>query len=120
MWKIFYPVAFFVSIFLPQGLFCQGMVLPPTYKQHKEPAFEKIYVKSWQLITMPDGLYYYDDEGGSCKIKTVLADYDGMYILVVRKQCPLCGRCSSGFETDSDEWDCPIPKPKIHPRVWVD
>jgi hypothetical protein len=95
----------------------QGMVLPPIYKQCPEPAFEKIYIESCQLVMMPDGLYYFDDEGGSTRVKTVLSDYDGMYILKVKHQCPLCGRC---FESSlrEEEFGCPIFQRQVHPRIW--
>lgn len=87
------------------------------YKQQCEPAFEKIYVKQCQLCTFYDGTYYFDEEGNSTKVKAVLHDYDGMYIILVKHQCPLCGRCWEGDEPD-DEHGCPIFQREVLPSLW--
>lgn len=105
-------------ILLPQLTFCQGLRFSSDHKQDKEPAFEKIYVKSSDLVTLPDGTYYYDETGKPIKIRALLHDVDGMYIILVTHQCPLCGKCYSK-EMD-EEYDCPIYKLRISPRVWTD
>lgn len=99
------------------SLFAQGMSFPSDHKHPIEPAFEKIYVQGCQLVTMPDGLYYFDDNGGSTKVKTVLFDEDGMYVIVINYQCPLCGRTYANKVPD-DEYGCPIFMRQVHPKVW--
>src|SRR5215472_9174852 len=85
----------------------QGLSFPATHKNPIEPAFEKIYVNSSQIVTMPDGKYYFDDNGKSTKAKAVLCDEDGMYVILINYQCPLCGRTYANSVPD-DEYGCPI------------
>lgn len=79
--------------------------------------FEKIYISCNQLINMPDGLYYYDQYGHQTKVKTVLGDEDGMYILVVNYECPLCGRKHSN-STPDEGYGCPIFMKEVLPKLW--
>jgi len=56
------------------------------------PAFEKVYVRKDQVIDGPFGQTFYADECGNIhKVDTVLADYDGLYVIKVVKPCSLCG-----------------------------
>lgn len=82
-----------------------------------EPPFEKFYVSPRQLVTFHDGIYYFDDNGYYTKVKTVLADCNGTYILIVNYQCPVCGRCWADNKPD-DGYDCPIFQRKVAPGIW--
>ncbi len=99
--------------------FCQGLTFPPDHKTPREPAFEKIYVTHDQLVTFADGVYYYAPDGTSCKAHTVSFEEDGMFIITIKHQCPLCGRCWSETTPD-EEWGCPIFKRRVHPKIWAD
>lgn len=81
------------------------------------PPFEKIYVTQNQLVTFPDGTYYYDEMGNSTKVKTILCDSRGMYILIVRYQCPSCGRCWEKNKPD-EGYECPIFHRQYGPWIW--
>lgn len=99
------------------GLEAQGLVLPPTYKGETEAAFEKIYIDRSQLVHMPDGVYYYDDNGQEIKVKTLLCDKQGLYILRVCYQCQLCGRTYID-RMPEDEEGCPIYERELMPGIW--
>jgi|GEM_PF-5891955 len=87
------------------------------YKGAREPAFEKIYVKQCDLCTFCDGTYYYDEAGEPHKVGTVLHDDQGMYVLLIKYQCPLCG-LSWDDKTPDDEHGCPILKRRYHKYIW--
>jgi hypothetical protein len=102
-----------------QGLYCQGLTFSSDHKGPIEPAFEKIYVSHDQLVTFADGVYYFAPDGTSVKARTVSFDEDGMFIITINHQCPLCGRCWSETTPD-EEYDCPIFKRRVHPKIWAD
>lgn len=83
----------------------------------KEPPFEKIYIDKSQLVTFYDGTYYFDDMGNSMKVKTISSDCNGMYLLVIRYQCPSCGRCWENHQAD-EGYDCPLFKREVMPGRW--
>lgn len=114
--------AFFLIFFIllathPFSGYAQSMSFNDEYKHQDEPAFEKIYVTPDQLCTFSDGVYYFDDEGNSSKVRATLHDLDGLYVLIVKHQCPLCGKAWSTAEPD-DGYGCPIYQRRFHPRIW--
>lgn len=98
-------------------LFSQGISYTRQDQFPVEPAFEKIYVHPHQLVNMPDGLYYYDDYGCSTKVKTVLGDENGTYLVMVKYQCPICGRTHANATPD-EGYGCPIFMKQVLPAIW--
>jgi hypothetical protein len=87
------------------------------HRPNSEPPFEKIYVQPYQLVSMPDGLYYYEDSKCPLKVNAVLQDEEGMYIIMVKYQCPLCGRSYRNKYPD-DEHACPLFMKAVMPNIW--
>ena len=110
---------FLFILFVPETTFGQGQNYSSDHKGPFEPPFEKIYVDPSQVVTMPDGVYYCDEEKGLLKARCVLSDYDGMYVIRITHQCPCCGRCYEGKFLD-EEYGCPLFQRHVHPRVWRD
>lgn len=81
------------------------------------PAFEKVYVCRDQLISMQDGMYFKGKCGHLEKIRTLLEDCDGLYVLMIQAQCPLCGACYYGKEPP-DGMGCPLYELEVRPYVW--
>lgn len=81
-------------------------------------AFEKIYVKSTAVLSMPDGTYIKHDDGELEKVRVVSRDCGGCYILRIRTVCQQCGRvytnneCPEGFNCFSHEIE-------IMPSIWI-
>jgi hypothetical protein len=111
----------FLSLFLLLPLLssAQGLNFPSHYKGPTETPFEKIYVERSQIVTLPDGIYYADEEGNLIKAQCLRADCDGSYVIVIKRQCQLCGRCYEGKFLD-EEYGCPIFQRKVSSRLWVD
>ncbi len=108
---------FFLLMVLPTMGFSQACKLSGRCQRPIEPAFEKLYVCQSQLVYLPDGLYYCNQEGKLNKVRTLLHDCDGMYIIIIRHQCPLCGR-SWEFPPDENEFGCPIYQKEVLPDIW--
>jgi hypothetical protein len=106
-----------IGIFFPGYIFSQGVSYSSNHKYPVEPAFEKVYVCAHQLVNMPDGLYYYDENGCSTKVKTVLGDENGTYLVLVNYQCSLCGRTHAS-KTPDEDFGCPLFMKQIHPKIW--
>lgn len=104
---------------LPGWSFGQGQNFSSDYKGEREPPFEKIYVQPWQIVTMPDGIYFCDEEGNRLKVDRLSADVDGMYVIRITHQCPCCGRCFEGKYLD-EEYGCPLFQRKVSSRLWID
>jgi len=104
-------------LLLPGLLAAQGMTYNDEHKQFREPPFEKIYVRSDQICTFPEGVYYFDDYGNSTKVKGICADYDGLYVILVKYECPLCGRAWDESEPDYD-FCCPIFHKRYNNNIW--
>ena len=101
------------------GGFCQGLSFSAEHKDPIEPAFQKIHVQPNELVSTPDGTYYIDENCQMTKVKTILGDEDGLYVILIRYQCPLCGRTYSEKEPD-DEYGCPIFKRRVNSKIWLD
>jgi hypothetical protein len=83
-----------------------------------EPPFEKVYIKSNQLLTTPEGIYYVNDQNQRRKVKTLLHDTEGLYVIFFTYECPLCGRRYEN-EIPDDEHGCPILMRQVHPKIWA-
>ncbi len=112
-------IAFILSLLIPAFSFAQGQTFSSDHKGPFEPPFEKIYVERSQIVTMPDGVYYSDDEGNLNKARAVSADCDGLYVIRIAHQCPCCGRCYEGKFLD-EEYGCPHFQRKVSSRLWCD
>lgn len=99
------------------GMVAQAVTLPPYHKSPVAPAFEKIYIDPLNLIYMPNGLYYCEEDGILAKVDTVLQDCYGTYVLHIDYQCPLCGRVYTTKEPDDDH-GCPLFMHQVHPEIW--
>jgi hypothetical protein len=110
-------IAFLFLMGMPFWIEGQAEVLPSNYKGTRVPVFEKIYVRSSQLVHKPDGLYCYDDNDQEIKVKTLLCDKKGTYVLRVRYQCTLCGKTYLDRLPEGEE-GCPIYEYEIFPGIW--
>ncbi len=103
----------------PCQIFSQACVYPMRDLIPKEPAFEKIYICQNQLLTTPEGRYYVNPNGEQVKVRALLQDCEGTYIIVINHQCPLCGRCWEGAHSH-DDYDCPIYQKEVVQNLWSD
>jgi hypothetical protein len=95
----------------------QALMLSPYHKSPIAPAFEKIYIDPQNLVYMPEGLTYFEEDGTRTKVGAVLHDCYGTYILQIEYQCPLCGRTYLNKGPD-EEHGCPLFMHKVHPKIW--
>lgn len=82
------------------------------------PAFEKIYISRDQVVGLPDGTYVRHSCGNLEKVRALLEDCDGLYVLLIETQCPLCGCCYKGKEPP-EGMGCPIYQRESRPYVWT-
>lgn len=113
----FHALLLYILLLFPTFLPALAHSTHGEYKGEREPPFEKIYVTHADLCTFCDGTYYYDEKGETHKVRTVLHDDQGMYILLIKYQCPLCGLCYDEKEPDG-EHGCPIFKRRYTKYVW--
>lgn len=76
--------------------------------------FDKIYVTYNDIVTMPDGIYYVDKAGERTKVRALLHDWDGMYVMVIKK--PEVAIEEESYQSES--YFYPNHTPKVHPRIW--
>ncbi|MCE5318170.1 MAG: hypothetical protein LLG04_12525, partial [Parachlamydia sp.] len=107
------------TLLIPLLSYAQGRNYSSDYKGEREPAFEKIYVQRSDIVTMPDGVYYYDKDEGMCKVRAFSADCDGLYVIRINHQCTLCGRCYEGKYLD-EEYGCPLFQRRVSSWLWSD
>lgn len=81
------------------------------------PAFEKIYVTREQIVCMQDGTYMRHACGNLEKVRALLEDCEGLYVLLIETQCPLCGVCYKG-KAPPEGMGCPIYETETRPYVW--
>lgn len=113
----FFALLFKVLLLLPTVLPALELMSHGEYKGEIEPPFEKIYVEQSDLCTFCNGTYYYDPSGEPHKINALLYDEQGMYILLIKYQCPLCGLCYNE-KNPGGECGCPILKRRYGKYVW--
>lgn len=82
-----------------------------------EKPFEKIYVTYNDIVTMPDGVYFVDKSGKRTKVRALLHDWDGMYVMLIKKPEP---PVEVEEIAPSEKYFYPNPTPKVHPRIWGD
>jgi hypothetical protein len=88
-------------------------------REFEQPeAFEKMYVQGSQILSMPAGTFLKLDNGDVEQVRALLADFQGMYVLRILTQCPLCGRCYRG-KSSPDGYDCPLYDKEILPGLWT-
>lgn len=80
-------------------------------------AFEKIYVNREDVICTPEGIYLKHCDNSLEKVRALLNDCEGMYVLRIHTQCPLCGECYSGKACPEDK-SCPLYDKEIFPGIW--
>lgn len=107
------------ALLIPLLSYAQGQSYSSDYKGEREPAFEKIYVQRSDLVTMYDGVYFCDPDEGMSKVRAVSADADGLYVIRIRHQCQLCGRCYEGKYLD-EEYGCPLFQRRVSSWLWQD
>jgi hypothetical protein len=81
------------------------------------PAFEKVYVSKEEIVSFPDGIYLKHACGNLEKVRALREDCEGLYVLLIETQCPLCGCCYKGKEPP-EGMGCPIYLQEIRPYVW--
>jgi hypothetical protein len=77
-----------------QEISAQACVKPWCYDQ-PDP-FEKTYVCPESLMHNSFGTYYLNEFGCWEKVRAVLQDCKGTYVLRIWTQCPHCGTCYRG------------------------
>lgn len=86
--------------------------------ESKPPAFEKIYVTRDVILSMQDGIYLKHSCGNLQKVRCLRHDCEGMYVLLIETQCPLCGACYSGKEPP-EGMCCPMFEVQTRQNVWI-
>lgn len=81
------------------------------------PAFEKVYVTREEIISLQDGIYLKKCCGQLEKVRALLEDCDGLYVLFVDTQCPLCGTCYKG-KAPAEGMCCPIYENESRPFLY--
>lgn len=74
----------------------QACIKPWCYDQ--PDAFEKTYVCPEQLMNNCCGTFYLNEFNQWEKVRAVLKDCKGTYVLRIWTQCPYCGTCYRGKE----------------------
>lgn len=87
--------------------------------EHRPPAFVKIYVQRDQIVMTPLGPFYFNRAGSWEPIRSLSEDMDGLYVIKIQTQCPLCGRCYSGKKIPED-MGCPVWKQEVLPNFWTE
>lgn len=84
-----------IGLFLcTQHAEAQACVKPWCYEQ--PDAFEKTYVCPESLMHNCEGTFYLNEFGCWEKVRAVLKDWKGTYVLRIWTQCPHCGTCYRG------------------------
>lgn len=76
---------------IQQPLDAQACVKPRCYEQ-LDP-FEKTYVCPERLMHNCSGTYFLNEHNQWEKVRAVLTDCSGTYVLRIWTQCPSCGTC---------------------------
>lgn len=89
------------------------------FQREFEPVepFEKIYVSQDEILCTPFGIFLKHPNGHNEKVRSLLNDFKGTYVLRVKTQCPLCGRCYYGQHPD-EGYSCPLYDKEIFPGIW--
>jgi hypothetical protein len=82
------------------------------------PAFEKMYVTNDQIMRTPDGIYLKLCTGETEKVRALLEDNDGLYILRIKTQCCLCGQSYDG-KAPPEGYSCPLYDKEVMPYMWI-
>lgn len=80
-------------------------------------AFEKIYVNECQVLSTPQGTFLKHCNGRLERVRALLYDYRGMYVLRVLTQCQYCGRVYDGKESP-EGYSCPLYEKELVPGIW--
>lgn len=80
--------------------------------------FEKIYVSPHEVLTTPYGSYYRNPCGEYEKVRSVLRDCNGTYVIIVTVQCPICGKWYDGTKPEAG-YCCPLDEIQIYPDLWT-
>lgn len=84
------------------------------------PPFEKIYVTPSEILMTPEGTFYRSPLTGECDpIRAVRRDCNGLYVLKVWMQCPVCGNYCTG-KKPPEGYECPLWEIEAFPHIWVD
>ena len=86
--------------------------------QNSPAPFEKIYVDEGKIISTPSGTFVKQYDGTLERVRAVLYDTRGMYVLRIQTQCPQCGRCYDG-KTPPADYSCPLYEKEIFPGYWA-
>lgn len=88
-------------------------------KEFENPpsAFEKTYVDCSQLISTPFGTYLRHSNGYEEKVRAVMNDCYGTYVMRVETQCPHCGQCYTE-KSPPEGMCCPLYDTEVFPGIW--
>lgn len=92
-------------LLVSQIVVAQACVKPWCYDN--PDAFEKTYVCPEQLMHDCNGSYYLNEFNHWEKVRAVLKDYKGTYVLRIWTQCPHCGTCYRG-KHPPEGMSCPL------------
>lgn len=92
-------------LFFSQEGCAQACVKPWCYEQ--PDAFEKTYVCPQSLLYSCEGTFFLNEDGYREKVRAVLQDCKGTYVIRIWTQCPYCGTCYRG-KHPPEGMSCPI------------
>lgn len=89
----------------------------PSQQLPQPTPFEKIYVTPQDVISTPEGTYYVTPDGDMEKVRAVLRDCCGTYIIKIAHICPVCGYACCE-KNPPEGYDCPLWKIEVLPHIW--
>lgn len=95
-------------------LFCYFLTLPflsldgSQEELYHPPAFEKLYVTPTEIFSTFEGTYYLSPTGETIKVSAISRDSNGPYIILITRQCPICGKYYVNENAPEDGFCCPL------------
>lgn len=105
---------YILSAMISFPIFSQEWEPPPEWHL---PAFEKIYVTPYDILSTPQGTFYINSKGEKEKVRAVRSDWGGTYVIKYKQECPVCGRWYDDY-TVQDGFDCPLSQTEVMPHIW--
>lgn len=102
MFKLISHFAFILLVIAstPCSLFGEGV--------NKLPAFEKLYVTPNDVLCTPEGTFYHSPEGEYLKVCSINRDAHGPYVILITRQCPICGRYYNDHTDAIEGYSCEV------------
>lgn len=96
-----------ILCFLLYSQFLTGQACVKPWCYDEPEAFEKTYVCPSSILHNSSGTYYLNEQNCWEKVRAVLKDCKGTYVLRIWTQCPQCGTCYRG-KTPPEGMSCQL------------